>query len=288
MRALYCLAAMALVGSALARERDLPQAPIARERASHMEPPPLVVYAAGSLTGALADIAKRYTAATGEAVRIVNGPAGLLRERIEKGEPADVYISANMAHPRTLAGEGRATPPVVFARNALCDTTLPDAGITSANLLDRLLAPGVRIGTSTPGADPGGDYAWRFFAHADTVRAGARADLEAKAKKLVGGPVPPSIPGNVGAAKYFLRHGDVDVFFGYCSSHDEAPDPDLRKVPVPDDLSLPVDYGLSIILRHGDPAQRAAAYRFAFYAMSPAAQERLPVYGFRAVALPEP
>lgn len=259
-----------------------PPSPVAAPTTS-----PLTVYAAGSLTGALADIAKQYTAATGEAVRIVNGPAGLLRERIEKGEAADVYISANMAHPEKLAAEGKATSPVVFARNALCVQTLPDAGMTSANLLDRLLAPGVRIGTSTPGADPGGDYAWQFFARAETVRAGARANLEAKAKKLVGGPVAPSIPGNVGAAKYFLQHHVVDVFFGYCSSHDATPDPDLSKVEVPANLSLPVDYGMSVVLREGDPARRAASFRFALYAMSPAAQERLPAYGFRAVAAPE-
>lgn len=248
---------------------------------------PLTIYAAGSLTGALAEIAKHYTAATGEPVRIVNGPAGLLRERIEKGEAADVYISANMAHPERLAAEGKATAPVVFARNALCVQTLPDAGITSANLLERLLAPGTRIGTSTPGADPGGDYAWQFFAHAETVHAGARANLEAKAKKLVGGAVAPVIPGNVGAVKYFLQHHDVDVFFGYCSSHDATADPDLRKVEVPANLSLPVDYGMSVVLRDGDPARRAASFRFALYAMSPAAQERLPAYGFRAVAAPD-
>jgi molybdenum ABC transporter molybdate-binding protein len=247
----------------------------------------ITVYAAGSLTGALADIAKQYTAATGEPVRIVNGPAGLLRERIEKGEAADVYISANMAHPEKLAAEGKATAPVIFTRNALCVQTLPDAGITSANLLDRLLAPGMRIGTSTPGADPGGDYAWQFFARAETVHPGARANLEAKAKKLVGGAVAPTIPGNVGAAKYFLQHHGVDVFFGYCSSHDSTPDTDLAKVEVPANLSLPVDYGMSVVLREGDPSGRAAAYRFALYAMSPAAQERLPAYGFRAVAAPE-
>ena len=277
------MACLALVSCAAAWPVVSATAPLATALAAG----PLTVYAAGSLTGALADIAKQYTATTGEPVRIVNGPAGLLRERIEKGEAVDVYISANMAHPEKLAAEGKATSPVVFTRNALCVQTLPDAGITSANLLDRLLASGVRIGTSTPGADPGGDYAWQFFVRADTVRLGARANLEAKARKLVGGPVAPTIPGNVGAAKYFLQHHDVDVFFGYCSSHDATPDPDLRKVEVPANLSLPVDYGMSVVLREGDPARRAAAYRFALYAMSPAAQERLPAYGFRAVAAPE-
>jgi len=251
-------------------------------------PRTLTVYAAGSLTGVLADIAKSYTQATGEPVRIVNGPAGVLRERIEKGEPVDVYVSANMAHPTKLAGEGKATPPVVFTRNSLCVTTLPGAGYTSANLLDRLMAPGVRIGTSTPGADPGGDYAWAFFAKAETVRPGAKAALESRAQKLVGGAVPTKVPGGGDAVTYFLEHHQVDVFFGYCSSHNATPNPALTKVEVPSDLAIPVDYGMSVVLRDNDPARLASAYRFALYAMSPAAQADLPRYGFRPVATAEP
>lgn len=267
------LAAIVLAASVTA-------APVSR---SAEAPPPLVVYAAGSLTGALADIARRYTEDTGQPVRIVNGPAGLLRERIEKGEPVDVYVSANMAHPERLADEGKATRPVVFARNALCVQVLPSSRITRDNLLDQLLAPGVRIGTSTPGADPGGDYAWAFFAKAGTVRPGARTALEARARKLVGGSVAPVIPGNGNAVRYFLEHHEVDAFIGYCSSHDASPDPSLRKVEVPADLAVPVDYGMSVVLRDTDPSRLARAYGFAFYAMTPAAQDRLSTYGFRAV-----
>lgn len=36
------------------------------------------------------------------------GPAGLLRERIEAGEPCDFFASANMAHPQALLDAGRA------------------------------------------------------------------------------------------------------------------------------------------------------------------------------------
>lgn len=261
----------------------VPMAPAAADA-----PRTLTVYAAGSLTGALAEIAKAYTVATGEPVRIVNGPAGVLRERIEKGEPVDVYVSANMAHPTKLAEEGKATSPVVFTRNALCVTTLPGAGYTSANLLDRLMAPGVRIGTSTPGADPGGDYAWAFFARADTVRPGAKAALEARAQKLVGGAVPTKVPGGGDAVTYFLQHHQVDVFFGYCSSHNATPNPALTKVEVPANLAVPVDYGMSVVLRDTDPSRLASAYRFALFAMTPAAQAQLPRFGFHPVATAQP
>jgi molybdate transport system substrate-binding protein len=243
-------------------------------------PVSLHVYAAGSLTGALSVIAKQYTADTGQKIDIVNGPAGLLRERIEHGADADVYISANMAHPQRLANEGKGTPAVVFARNRLCVTARPDVGLTADNLLQKLLEPGIKIGTSTPGADPGGDYAWQWFAKAETRHPGARKILESKAQKLVGGPVAPTIPGHANAAKYFMMQKKVDVFFGYCSSHEATPDPDLVKVVIPDDLSIPVDYGMSVLLHPAAPERQLAAYRFANYLMTPAAQHALKGYGF--------
>lgn len=247
-------------------------------------PAPLHVFAAGSVTGALAAIAKQYTADSGQAVDIVGGPAGELRERIERGEDADVYISANMAHPERLAREGKAGTPVVVVRNGLCVTTRPDVGLTPANMIDVLLKPAVHIGTSTPGADPSGDYAFAFFDRVDQARPGDGKTLAAKARKLLGGPVAPAVPGHGNPVTYFLQQHTVDAFFGYCSSHDAAPDPALVKVPVPAALSLPVDYGMSVVLHPEAPERERAAYRFAQYLMSPGAQHRVAAFGFVPVA----
>lgn len=252
--------------------------------AAFAAPAPLHVYAAGSTTGALAEIARQYTDTSGQPVVIVNGPAGLLRERIEKGEDADVYISANMAHPERLAREGKASTPVVFVRNGLCVTTRPDVGLTQANMLETLLKPAIRIGTSTPGADPGGDYASAWFDRVDTVHPGDGKTLAAKAQKLVGGAVAPTIPNHASPVKYFLLQRTVDAFFGYCSSHDAGPDFDLVQVPVPVSLSIPVDYGMSVVLHPDAPERELAAYRFAHYLMSPAAQHGVKRYGFVPVA----
>ena len=60
---------------------------------------PVRLYAAGSLRAAMNEIATAFTAATGAKVSAEFGASGLLRDRIAKGEPADVFASANMEPP---------------------------------------------------------------------------------------------------------------------------------------------------------------------------------------------
>jgi hypothetical protein len=63
----------------------------------------------------------------------------------------------------------------VFTRNGLCAFPRLKVGLTLANFLDRLLDPAVRLGTSTPKADPAGDYTGSGFiadgVHPDRSRA---------------------------------------------------------------------------------------------------------------------
>src|SRR5262245_35871985 len=81
---------------------------------------PIRLYAAGSLAAALTGVAQAVTREYGVPVQTTFGASGLLRERIEKGEPVDVFASANMEHPLLLTKDGRGGPTVLFARNALC------------------------------------------------------------------------------------------------------------------------------------------------------------------------
>ena len=243
---------------------------------------PVRVLAAGSLTGAMTAVIDSYRKKTGASVEADFGPAGLLLERIEQGERVDVFASANMAHPRKLADAGRATPPVVMARNRMCATALPGFGLTSANLLDRLLDPKVGIGTSTPKADPGGDYAWLVFERADRVRPGAAALLEARAQQVVGGRHNPPVPAGRNAMDYFFDQHKVDVAIGYCSSHDLKPNPKFVSVEMPAELAVTADYGMSVIGAAGHA--REAALRFALFVMSPEAQHLIGLYGFEPVA----
>ena len=136
---------------------------------------PLQLYAAGSLKAALGDVAADYTKTYGTPVATTFGASGLLRERIEKGESAQVFASANMKHPQTLMKAGRGAPVALFARNKLCALAQPDVEVTAETLLARLLDPALRLGTSTPKADPSGDYTWALFAKAEALKAGAQA-----------------------------------------------------------------------------------------------------------------
>ena len=67
-----------------------------------------------------------------------------------------------MKHPAALAEAGKAPPVVMFARNRLCALAAPGVSVSSETLLDRILDPKVKLGTSTPKADPSGDYAWKL------------------------------------------------------------------------------------------------------------------------------
>lgn len=123
------------------------------------------IFSAGSLRGVVNDLASIAAPALNVEVQATFGGSGLLRERIEKGERPDLCMSADLASPRKLAAQGRTVvPAVMIARNRMCVLARRAAGLTAANLIDRLLATGMRVKTSTPLADPAGDYAWTDLA----------------------------------------------------------------------------------------------------------------------------
>lgn len=245
-------------------------------------PAVLHVYTSGSMAGVLTEIAARYTQETGQAVQITSGAAGLLRQRIEKGADADVYVSANLANAQHLAHDRLGSPAVIIARNSLCIIARSQLQLTADNLLETLSKPSTRIGTSTPGADPGGDYAWAWFASLDAAHPGAGKVLRDKAQQLVGGAVAPKVPAHANAVTWFLQQGRVDAFVSYCSSKqpDARPAPGLVKIAIPADQSVPVNYAMSVLLRPDDPARQIQAYRFANFLLTPDAQAHLPRYGF--------
>ena len=140
--------------------------------AAAADSPQVRLHAAGSLRAVMLDIAKAYSEAYGVAVVPTFGGSGLLKDRLEKGEPGDVFASADMGNPQALTSAGKSGPTVLFAHNHLCAILRPGLKATPASLLATLLDPSIKVGTSTPVGDPGGDYAWAVFRKADAVRPG--------------------------------------------------------------------------------------------------------------------
>jgi molybdate transport system substrate-binding protein len=238
---------------------------------------PLQVYAAGSLREAFTAIAADYEARTGQKIALSFGASGLLRERIEKGEGPQVFASADTEHPQRLAARGGWQAPQVFTRNSLCALTAAHIETTPSTLLPTMLRADVRVGTSTPRADPSGDYAWALFRKADAVQAGAYAMLDAKALKLTGGADSPKPPPGRGTYAWVMDQGQADVFLTYCTNAVAAQKevPRLKIVQVPPELQVGAAYGLTV--RQDAPPM---ARDFARYLLSDAGQAPLQRLGF--------
>lgn len=212
------------------------------------EPATVEIFAAGSLRGVVGEIAK--TAADDYKIQVKStfGGSGALRERIEKGASPDLFMSADLESPRKLALQGRSVvPAIAFARNRMCIVSRRAAGVTASNLVERMLAPRIRLKTSTPIADPAGDYAWSIFDHVDALRPGSGATLKAKAQASMNISAT-SAPGQSAAAALFAAN-KVDLSITYCSAAAtlEKERPELTSLVVPAQLDPHPLYGVAVL-----------------------------------------
>jgi ABC-type molybdate transport system substrate-binding protein len=242
----------------------------------------VAVYAAGSLRAALNEVAAGFEKSRGTPARMTYGASGLLRDRIAGGEPAQVFASANMEHPQALAAAGKAEPVQAFARNALCVLATPGFSLQGKTLPQRLLDADVKLGTSTPKADPSGDYAFEMFERIESTGAagpGSAAALKARALQLTGGPSSPPPPANRSAYGELVAAGEADAFVTYCTNAAQArrEQPQLQVLPVPDAVNVAARYGVVVVQPAG-----AAARDFVAYLLSPAGRAVLASHGFSA------
>jgi ABC-type molybdate transport system substrate-binding protein len=214
------------------------------------------IFAAGSLRGVVGELAKEAGPALSIDIKPSFGGSGMMRERIEKGETPDLFLSADVGSPRKLAAAGRTVvPAIAFARNRMCIMSRSSAGVTATNLIDRLLAKNVRVKTSTPTADPAGDYAWAIFDRIDTLRPGSGAPLKSKAQELMS---------NTATAPELFRNNQVDMSITYCSAAPtlEKDVPGLTSLVVPPQLDPHPLYGAAVL------SNRPQAMRLALFLLS--------------------
>lgn len=234
------------------------------------------VFAAGSLRDAFVVLIAAYKEKSGVRIEPLYGPSGKLREQIQRGDVPAVFASASIDHTEALAKAGILRQSVVLARNRLCVLAAPGVTLDASRLLDQLLDPAVRIGTSTPGADPSGDYTWEFFRNAGKVRAGASATLEAKALQLTGRDVDPQQQ-EAPYAKILAADRAADVFITYCTNAASAAkrDPRLAWVRIPDDLNVGAVYGIGAAINAAP-----GGAEFVQFALGPQGRAILAGFGF--------
>ena len=203
--------------------------------------------AAGSLAQALTELVPE----DGCTVTTTFGPSGLLAARIEAGAAWDVFASADTGHPDRLHRAGLGTAPRVFCRNALALILRPDLDGADATAL--LCDPCLRLGISTPGTDPSGDYA---VAALDRL-APALAD---RALRLTGAPNLPQPPQGRNAYAWVVTSGAADMMLTYHSNAIAArkDTPALRCLGLPPALQPDIAYALTTRVGAGPGATRLA------------------------------
>ena len=245
----------------------------------------LKVMGAGSLRAAMTDLLHQFPLRSDTADQPEFGSSGLMRQKIEGGAAVDVFASADMEQARKLAAGHPERLVILFARNSLCALSRSSLGLDQTNFLDKLLDPAVQIATSTPGSDPLGTYSWQVFARADALKPGARATLEAKAKKLVGGgeKTPPLVAGK-GAVEGIFLSDQADVMLIYCSAVPAvlAEIPSLASIKLPPALTVEPADGMVIL------NEKPVALRFVVYVMSEEGQAILRSHGLEPVGLIAP
>lgn len=225
----------------------------------------LEVYAAGSLRAAFDDLAKAFTREHAIEVRATFGASGLLKNRIVAGASPQVFAPANMEHPEALVAAWRAGSVAAFARNALCLLASPSFSLQGKPLAGRLLDADVKVGTSTPRADPSGDYAFALFDRIEASGAagfGSAAALKAKALQLTGGPSSPPPPAGKNVYGELVAGGQADVFVTYCTNAVAArrEHGQLQVIEVPPTFNVSARYGMALLQPAGADAQAYAQF----------------------------
>ena len=213
---------------------------------------PPIVAAAASLRFALDEIAARFTASTGEHVRITYGATGSLVQQIEAGAPFGLFLAADVASVERLAENGRTDgPPVVFARGRI-SLVAPKGSPVKVDGELKGLAAALAAGKV------------RHFAIANPqVAPYGRAAREALETAQLWHDVEPRLVQgeNVGQAAQFATTGAAEagiIAYSLAVSPDIAPKIDAALIPAA--WHRPVDHGMALLKGAGPVVRAFAAF----------------------------
>ena len=244
---------------------------------------PVLLHAAGSLRTALTEVAGAFEAASGSKVQAKALPARSWTRsragRAPRSSPPPIWSIR-----RRWRRRARAARPCCSRATGSAPWYGRGSRVQTATLLERMLDAGVKLATSTPRADPSGDYAWEVFRKADRLKPGAFVALEKKALQLTGGPNSPTVAPGRTIYGALVAAGKADIFLTYCTGALEAQkqNPGQQVVALPDELTVGADYGLTVL---GNASPQA--YAFAMFILSTEGQRVLAKHGFAAPALPQ-
>lgn len=174
------------------------------------------VLAAGSFFNAVAILIQKYKEDYPNIqIDYRCGPAGILRGKILSGEACSLFVSADYKNTKKVSDAFCEAPVVPVCRSSLCVIALKTAATNGEDAMTLLSNPCMRIGTSTPGDDPCGDYTQKFFEMIRKESPELANSISARSKALVGGRHSNPVPSGKKVALWLLETGQCDVFIGY-------------------------------------------------------------------------
>jgi molybdate transport system substrate-binding protein len=239
----------------------LPGCGSAVKEPAHPASAALRVAAASDLQGVLPTLTDRFTAAAGVTVTPVVGASGQLAQQIRQGAPFDVFLSADMAFVRDLAGEGLIERDTVraYARGRLVLVVNRNSGVTVDGLA-ALARPEVkRVAIANPEIAPYGRAARQVL-----EKAGLWEGLKPKLVQAE----------TVRQALQYVQTGNAEVGL---VAHSVAGVAEVRPSDIDPALHEPILQGLGVVARssHVDSARQ-----FARFLLGGEGQKILASYGF--------
>lgn len=228
----------------------------------------LRVAAAASLTDVLRDLEPLFEQRTGCNILFNFGASSTLVRQIERGAPADVFISADdekidlLEQKRLINPASRAT----IASNQLVIIAPPDTTLQPLASAAELRAAAIsRIAIADPAAVPAGVYTRRYL----------------ESQKLWNLLEPKIVPtANVRTALAAAVAGEVDAAFVYATDARTAADVRvIFKIPTSDTPAI--RYIVAVI---SDSENESVAARFVSYIRSPYARRLFRSHGFAQVS----
>jgi molybdate transport system substrate-binding protein len=234
-------------------------------------PSPITVLAASSLKAALTAASTAYEGARpGATVTLSFDASSALRTKIEQGQPADVFASADVTNAQKLVDDGFAIgPPMPFAGDRLAIVVPNDNPARIASPAD-LARPGLRLiaaGESVP-----------ITVYADQLitalgrHGGYPADFATKVAANVA-----SREDNVAAvlSKVALGEGDAGIVYWT----DALGSSSVKEIPLPAGVNVAVTYAAVVVKASSQPDTARA---FLDWLSGPDGQAVLERYGFGA------
>lgn len=175
------------------------------------------VASAGSVAPTIRALSARFTADTGIGIEVRHGPAGLLAHSISQGIATDLFISASPSGPLWLHQSGSFEQPVTLAHNRMCVVARPGVKLDAVDPLPTLADERWRIAMSTPGADPGGDYAQAFFDRLAEREPERAANILRRTQSMYGGVMPALGLPQFNPVLRVLTNGEADLALIYAS-----------------------------------------------------------------------